>query len=128
MPRKKRKFPKDLRQKMIGVKVNPAEYELIHAKAEQFGLLAPEFLRSVAMNYPIRSTVDQQATARLLRANADLGRLGGLLKMWLTRNGGDKDDFSAKRSYKDIDALVDEIEETQKVMRGQALLIMWGGE
>jgi len=80
------------------------------------------------MNYPIRSTVDQQATARLLRANADLGRLGGLLKMWLTRNGGDKDDFSAKRSYKDIDALVDEIEETQKVMRGQALLIMWGGE
>lgn len=113
---------------MIGVKVNPAEYELIHAKSEQFGLLAPEFLRSVAMNYPIRSTVDQQATARLLRANADLGRLGGLLKMWLTRNGGDKDDFSAKRSYKDIDALVDEIEETQKVMRGQALLIMWGGE
>lgn len=128
MPRKKRKFPKDLRQKMIGVKVNPAEYELIHAKAEQFGLLAPEFLRSVAMNYPIRSTVDQQATARLLRANADLGRLGGLLKMWLTRNGGDKDDFSAKRSYKDIDALVDEIEEAQKVMRRQALLIMWGGE
>ena len=128
MPRKKRKFPKDLRQKMIGVKVNPAEYELIHAKAEQFGLLAPEFLRSVAMNYPVRSTVDQQATARLLRANADLGRLGGLLKMWLTRNGGDKDDFSAKRSYKDIDALVDEIEGTQKVMRGQALLIMWGGE
>jgi len=58
MPRKKRKFPKDLRQKMIGVKVNPAEYELIHAKAEQFGLLAPEFLRSVAMNYPIRSTVE----------------------------------------------------------------------
>lgn len=128
MPRKKRKFPKDLRQKMIGVKVNPAEYELIHAKAEQFGLLAPEFLRSVSMNYPIRSTVDQQATARLLRANADLGRLGGLLKMWLTRNGGDKDDFSANRSYKDIDALVDEIEEVQKVMRGQALLIMWGGE
>lgn len=128
MPRKKRKFPKDLRQKMIGVKVNPAEYELIHAKAEQFGLLAPEFLRSVAMNYPIRSTVDQQATARLLRANADLGRLGGLLKMWLTRNGGDKDDFSAKRSYKDIDALVDEIEEIQKIMRRQALLIMWGGE
>jgi len=126
MPRKKRKFPKDLRQKMIGVKVNPAEYELIHAKAEQFGLFAPEFLRSVAMNYPIRSTVDQQATARLLRANADLGRLGGLLKMWLTRNGGDKDDFSSKRSYKDIDALVDEIEEAQKVMRRQALLIMMG--
>lgn len=128
MPPKKRKSPKDLRQKMIGVKVNPLEYEVIHQRAEQFGLLAPEYLRSAAMNYPIRSTVDQQAAAGLLRANADLGRLGGLLKMWLTRNGGDKDDFSAKRSYKDIDVLVDEIEAVQKVMKRQALLIMWSNE
>lgn len=126
MPPKKRKSPKELRKKMIGVKVNPVEYEVIKNNAEKFGLYAPEFLRSAAMNYPIRSTVDQQAAAGLLKANADLGRLGGLLKMWLTRNGGDKDDFSAKRSYKDIDALVDEIEEIQKIMKRQALLVMWG--
>lgn len=124
MPPKKIKSPEELRQKMIGVKVNQTEKEIIHEQAERFGLSAPEFMRSVAMHYPIRSVVDEKAVADLLKTNADLGRLGGLLKMWLVRNEGDRDDFSAKRSYKDIDALVDDIEAIQKVIKSQALNIM----
>lgn len=124
MPPKRIKSPEELRQQMIGVKVNETEKEIIHKQAERFGLSAPEFMRSVSMNYPIRSVIDEKAAADLLKTNADLGRLGGLLKMWLVRNGGDKDDFSAKRSYKDVDALVDEIEATQKVLKSQALKIM----
>ncbi|MEW5833305.1 MAG: DNA transfer protein [Campylobacterota bacterium] len=124
MPPKKVKSPDELRQKMIGVKANQSEYDAIHEQAKRFGLSAPEFMRSVSMNYPIRSVIDEKAVADLLKTNADLGRLGGLLKMWLTRNGGDKDDFSAKRSYKDIDELVDEIEVAQKILKAQALKIM----
>lgn len=41
------------------------------------------FLRALGMNSPIRSVVDLQAVAELGRINGDLGRVAGLLKLWL---------------------------------------------
>ena len=35
---------------------------------------------------PVESTIDQRAILDLVKINADLGRLGGLIKMWLTTN------------------------------------------
>lgn len=125
MPPKKRKDPLEIRDKILPIRVNQEELNSISEQASRFGLSSSNYLRSLGMNYPVKSVVDEQAAASLLKTNSDLGRLGGLFKMWLTRNGGDKDDFSAKRSYKDIDALVDEIEEIQKIMKRQALMIMW---
>ena len=67
----------------IKVFCNPAERELIVAKAGQCGLSASNFLRNVGLGIGIVSAVDHQKIDELVRINGDLGRLGGLLKLWL---------------------------------------------
>jgi hypothetical protein len=47
---------------------------------------------------PIKSILDQNSIADLAKVNADQGRLGGLLKLWLT-NRVVPDDKSMNLSY-----------------------------
>ena len=42
------------------------------------------YLRALGLDMPVKSTLDQEAILELAKINGDLGRLGGLLKMWLT--------------------------------------------
>lgn len=108
----------------ITIRVNEIEEKKLVSKSDSFGLKIPGYLRSLGLNYPVKTIVDEKAVANLLKVNADMGRLGGLFKLWLSDNRFDKFDFSSTRSYKDIDNLVDEIERTQKVLKDQALSIM----
>ena len=41
--------PKDIRAATIGVRVSPAEYETLKAKAEQMGMTPAQFLRDAAL-------------------------------------------------------------------------------
>jgi len=62
----------------------------------------------------LTSVVDQHALDELIKARADLGRLGGLFKLWLTKNEDLKE--SAKLGtydYKTVEKLVEEIESRQ---------------
>jgi hypothetical protein len=45
-------------------------------------------LRAAGLNYPIRSVVDLTAVADLAKVNGDLGRVAGLLKLWLAEKRG----------------------------------------
>jgi hypothetical protein len=38
------------------------------------------------MGTPVSGVADQEAVLELAKVNADLGRFGGLLKMWLTND------------------------------------------
>ena len=58
---------------------------------------------------PIRSTVDQAAILELAKINGDLGRLGGLLKMWLTNR-------DRAINEERITALVADLEATQTLL------------
>lgn len=124
MPPKKRKDPLEIRDKILPIRVNQEELNLISEQANRFGLSSSNYLRSLGMNYPVKSIVDEQAAVALLKTNSDLGRLGGLFKMWLNRNSDDKENFSSQRTYKDIDELVDEIERIQQILKQEALKIM----
>src|SRR4051794_34772817 len=64
----------------------PEERESIAAAAGAAGLSLSAYLRKVGMGYEIRSVLDQQWIVELARINADQGRLGGLLKLWLTND------------------------------------------
>jgi hypothetical protein len=108
----------------ISIKLNTAEKKTIEEKAAAHSVKPSTYLRNLGLNYPIKVTVDQAAVKDLLKVNADLGRLGGLFKLWLSENTVDKLDFSNNRSYKNIDDLVDEIERTQTAMKEIALSIM----
>lgn len=88
-----------------------AEKRQIEAQAEQAGMSAARFLREVGQGYQITGVVDCQQVRELARINGDLGRLGGLLKLWLTQ------DQRARAFGEDtIRAVLSRIEATQDQM------------
>lgn len=64
----------------------PDEKAQIQENAEASGLSVAGFIRKVAMGYQVESIVDIEQVVELSRVNADLGRLGGLLKLWLAND------------------------------------------
>ena len=64
----------------------PEERRTIEVGADAAGLSLSAYLRRVGMGYEIRSILDQERIIALAKINADQGRLGGLLKLWLTND------------------------------------------
>jgi hypothetical protein len=61
----------------------PEEKAGIEANARATGMSAARFLREGGQGYRVRSVVDYQQVREMVRISVDLGRLGGLLKLWL---------------------------------------------
>ncbi|EFG3963855.1 TPA: conjugal transfer transcriptional regulator TraJ [Escherichia coli] len=72
----------------------PDEKAQIQENAEASGLSVASFIRKVAMGYQVESMVDIEQVVELSRVNADLGRLGGLLKLWLANDPRKVDFFT----------------------------------
>lgn len=70
----------------LRVPVLPEEEEAIKANAKACALTVAAYLRNVGLGYQPKSVLDRKAIADLAKVNADLGRLGGLLKMWLAND------------------------------------------
>ena len=99
------------RGKPIEVWENDEEKTLITARAEQSGLSRSGYLRAVGLNYPIRSVVDLIAIADLVKVNGDLGRVAGLLKLWLAEKRGQG------AQAVDVDAMMVEFRQLQGDIR-----------
>ncbi|WP_426811691.1 conjugal transfer transcriptional regulator TraJ (plasmid) [Pseudomonas sp. WOUb67] len=87
MPKPERKDQQAVTRKSsppIKVYCLPTEREQIAANAKAVGLTVSTYLLRVGIGYEVKSTLDSQRVADLAKANADLGRLGGLLKLWLS--------------------------------------------
>ena len=98
------------REKHIGIWTTQNEYKKILIKAKMTGLRVAPYLRNLGMNYPLKSMVDQLAVDELIQTRADLGRVGGLFKKWLSEQEG-KSGNLGNRNYKEIDLIVDDIEQ-----------------
>lgn len=85
----KRKAPPRRRGKPIEVWVTDEEKATITERAEEAGMSRSGYLRALGLNTPIRSVVDLVAVAELGRVNGDLGRVAGLLKLWLVERRGE---------------------------------------
>ena len=71
------------------VKLTEAEHASIAATARATGLPVAVLIRRLALGYEPDSVVDVETLLELIRLRADLGRLGGVMKMWLVdRPGG----------------------------------------
>ena len=68
--------------------LTPEEYAQVADLAARAGLSKSELTRRCCLGREIPSRVDQRAVLALLKANADLGRLGGLLKQRLVETPG----------------------------------------
>ncbi len=87
------------------------ERERIEANARDAGMSVAGFLREVGQGYRVRGIVDFEQVRELARINGDLGRLGGLLKLWLT-----DDVRTARFGETTVRALLGRIETTQDQM------------
>ncbi len=72
----------------IKVWVRDDEKAEIVLRAAQAGLSLSSYLLTTGLNHPIRSRVDLIAVADLAKVNGDLGRVAGLLKLWLFEKRG----------------------------------------
>lgn len=110
----KRKYKLHLR-----VPVAPEEEKIIKSQSEKCGISISEYLRKVGLGYEPASMVDNQKVIELAKINGDLGRLGGLLKLWLS-----DDRRAAHFDKKTIYALLNDIEQTRKQMTGVMMKVI----
>lgn len=122
MARPKKENPKTEKVRVACSKDEKREIEL---KAKAYNMSVSQYLRQLGLGYPIKSKVDQMTLVQLANLQADLGRLGGLFKMWLVKNQDHKLTASiGDRQYFTIDQLVDDIEDKQEEIQriGKKLL------
>ena len=62
----------------------PDERAVIEENAQAASLSNSAYLLAVGQGYEITGAVDAKKVRELAKINGDLGRLGGLLKWWLT--------------------------------------------
>ncbi len=92
----------------LQVIVTDAERAEIKARAAAASLSVSAYLRAAGMGATFRSAAaNHEQVAALAKVNADQGRLGGLLKLWLSERQGQG------ASARDVRALLDRIGELQ---------------
>lgn len=64
----------------------PDERTQIQRQAEAAGLSVAAYLRNVGLGYEVHGMLDYRCVEDMARINGDLGRMGGLLKLWLTNH------------------------------------------
>ncbi|WP_017166883.1 conjugal transfer transcriptional regulator TraJ [Xanthomonas phaseoli] len=99
----------------------PDERAAVQAKAEAAGLSLSAYLLRVGMGYEIQGILDHRRVHDLALVNGDLGRLGGLLKLWLT-----DDARVAEFTPATIRALLAKIEATQDKLRAVMTQVVRG--
>lgn len=95
----------------LRVPVLPEEALQIKSNAAAAGLPVAAYLRAIGLGYKVTGILDNQRVEELARINGDLGRLGGLLKLWLT-----DDVRTLQFGESTIRALLSKIEDTQSRM------------
>ncbi len=78
------KKPSRCRVRPLKVWALPTEEVAIKEKAADCSMSVSAYLRELGLSYQPKSIFDADAVLELAKVNGDLGRLGGLLKMWLT--------------------------------------------
>lgn len=96
----------------LRVPVLPEEADEIRRMAAAAGVPVAAYMRSTALGYRLHGVLDHQRVEELMRINGDLGRLGGLLKLWLT-----DDPRTATFGEATIRAVLSKIEDTQYEMQ-----------
>lgn len=96
----------------VQVRATPEEKAMLKARAAAFGISIGELVRQTIFSTKPKSKTDLEAIQALAVTRADLGRVGGLLKGWLS--GSFKD--SPTPNQAEVRVLLHEIEAAQVVV------------
>ncbi len=104
---------KEKRKHIIKTYITEDEYAEIIDTSNRSGLSISEFVRRICLGSVVPSREDALARRELLKVNADLGRLGGLLKQSITATGERE---SIRPLLKEIELLQLELKEKVKAI------------
>lgn len=100
------------KHRQLRVPVLAVEEQAIKALAAAAGLPVAAYLRKVGLGYRLRAMLDHKAVEELACINGELGRLAGLLRLWLA------DDLrTARFGEATLRAVLSRIEGTQDQMQ-----------
>lgn len=109
------KKPSRQRMRRLQVPVLSSEALAIKTHAANCRLSVAAYLRELGLHYKPKTIFDADIGMELVRINGDLGRLGGLLKMWLTNDERLKL-FGKEHIVPKINNVLDEIQSTQHLL------------
>ncbi len=95
------------RRRPMKVVVSSEERQEIEQRAKAAGLSVSAYLRNLGIGFEPKSMFDQDAILELVKLHANQGRLGGLLKLWLSEKPGEG------TSVKNVRSLLQQIESLQ---------------
>jgi len=91
-------------------RVTPEEEEAILRNSEACKMDCSDYLRTLGTGFIPASKLDQESIKDLCKAAGDLGRLGGLLKLWITEKRDREQPARDTISVQDIDSLWKDIQ------------------
>lgn len=88
MTDKTKKAQSERRKDLAPIKVycTSSQRQIIEQNAISVGMSLSTYLQRVGANYSLNIQSNNEDVEKLLKINADLGRLGGLIKLWLTND------------------------------------------
>lgn len=86
---RKPRAEKEPRPTYLRFRCSLRERALVEARAASVEMRLSDYLRAAALHSEIRSKADKHAVRALAGFTGELGRLGGLLKLWLSERRGD---------------------------------------
>lgn len=105
------------RQRGLKVYLSDLDRVLIEEKAGSYNLSVSSYLRKTGLGYRPKPTLDHKAALELIKVNGDLGRLGGLLKLWLSeREGEGAEAIEIRHVLKSIESTMNEIRQKAAVL------------
>lgn len=100
---------KQRRTHRLRVVVDNTEKAAIEEAAQACGQSVSTYLRNLGLGYIPTSQMDKKHVLELVKISSDQGRLGGLLKMWLTNEERQEEVIGAQ-----VRRTLDQINETQQ--------------
>ncbi len=106
-------------RKVIKSYLTPDEYREVARSATNAGLSVSTFVKRICLAQTVRSIVDHQAVLVLAKANADMGRLGGLFKMFLSEGRAGQHADELRAVFRSIETTKDQLaRDYEAVARG----------
>jgi hypothetical protein len=65
--------------------LTPEEYKIVENLANECGFSMSTFVKNACLGVNMKSKIDHKAVLAVIKVSADLGRIGGLLKLGLTQ-------------------------------------------
>ncbi|MDR1397648.1 MAG: conjugal transfer protein TraJ [Desulfarculales bacterium] len=98
----------------MSVYLSDEDHQSIMANAGRAGLSFSAFAKMLCLGEQVRSLDTQLSIRELARINGDLGRLGGLLKLWLSNKDGHTIDV--RGLLRELEARQKEIKQAVKML------------